>query len=345
MLSRAGGRIAGDLLSPGRGDTLRVGLVGDRRLRASGELSRRALAILVQASELGGFASLVPARRISRRAQFGAGRRGGGFAPSLGAGRLALPEIVQFRTRHFEPPADAQTVGQALLDIILKLRELCAKEQPAYAVRDHLDATESRAVGTELVEQAAQSEATTGDETMASLHEKWRIEPQPFQSEAPIVGPGIAAFREAWISIATRWYVEPLITQQRAFNAVVTQALDREVDKLNRVSVSQVELLHLVRQLSDNVERAQQENAQHVRELNTLLSELLRLRARVTELESENWKLNLPPDLRINESTRHLYDCREKLPGAGPLSDRLLPGTTSRWARFRAPCGSPGGIF
>ncbi|MFP4394351.1 MAG: glycosyltransferase family 2 protein [Anaerolineales bacterium] len=200
---------------------------------------------------------------------------------------LALPEIVQFRTRHLEPPADAQTVGQALLDIILKLRELCAKEQPAYAVRDHLDATESRAVGTELVEQAAQSEAPTGDETMAALHEKWRIEPQPFQSEAPIVGPGIAAFREAWISIATRWYVEPLITQQRAFNAVVTQALDREVDKLNRVSISQVELLHLVRQLSDNVERAQQENAQHVRELNTLLSEVLRLQTRVAELETQ----------------------------------------------------------
>ncbi len=195
---------------------------------------------------------------------------------------LALPEIIHFRVRHLELTADAQTLGQALLDIILKLRELCAKEQPAYTVRDQLDATESRAVGTELVEQAAQA-----DEAMTSLHEQWRIEPQPFQSEAPVVGPGIAAFREAWISLATRWYVEPLITQQRAFNAAVTQALDREVDKLNRVSVSQVELLHLVRQLSDNVERAQQENAQHVRELNTLLSELLRLQARVTELEAQ----------------------------------------------------------
>jgi GT2 family glycosyltransferase len=210
---------------------------------------------------------------------------------------LALPDIIQFRVQ-IEPEVGPQILWQALLDIILTMRELCAKDQPFYTIRDQLDTLEARAVGTEVLELAAQSDVTSGDETMVSLHEKWRIEPQSFQSEVPIVGEGIAAFREAWISIATRWYVEPLITQQRAFNGIVTQVLDREVSrldqslaKLNRVSISQIELLHLVRQIADNVERSQQENAQHVRELNVLLSEFLRLQTQIAELEAQVQRL------------------------------------------------------
>lgn len=171
---------------------------------------------------------------------------------------LALPDIVQFRLRYVEPDVDPRLMREALLQIALTLRELCAKEHPFYAPRSPLDEDEAWA------------------SNLAALHRQWQIVPQPFHSAAPLVGPAIAAFREAWLSVATRWYVEPLVTQQRAFNATTTQVLDRITP-----------YLHFVQQVADNVTSAQQENAQHVRELNTLLSELLRLKTRVAELEAQ----------------------------------------------------------
>lgn len=171
---------------------------------------------------------------------------------------LSLPGIVRFRLHHIEPDVDSAVMREALLGIALTLRELCAKDAPFYPRQAPLDDDET---------WAAQ---------LASLHQQWQIAPQPLRSDVPLVGPGIAVFREAWLSVATRWYVEPLVAQQRAFNATTTQALDQVAHHLQAMQ-----------QMAANVERAQQENAQHVRELNTLLSELLRLQMRVAELETQ----------------------------------------------------------
>ena len=46
-----------------------------------------------------------------------------------------------------------------------------------------------------------------------------------FSSSAPVIGPLIAWLRERWNSIATKWYVRPLIQQQNEFNLLVVERL------------------------------------------------------------------------------------------------------------------------
>ena len=53
---------------------------------------------------------------------------------------------------------------------------------------------------------------------LARLNELAELSEQPFVSRAPIIGPAIAAFRAAWNSVSTRWYVRPLAHQQTLFN-------------------------------------------------------------------------------------------------------------------------------
>lgn len=53
----------------------------------------------------------------------------------------------------------------------------------------------------------------------------WEVRPPKFASQAPIVGNLIAGFRDLWNSVATKWYVEPLFSQQVQFNGTVVRAL------------------------------------------------------------------------------------------------------------------------
>ena len=46
----------------------------------------------------------------------------------------------------------------------------------------------------------------------------WELREQPFYSDKPLIGRLIVRFRTFWNSIATRWYVVPLIQQQTAIN-------------------------------------------------------------------------------------------------------------------------------
>ncbi len=70
------------------------------------------------------------------------------------------------------------------------------------------------------------------------LHEGWSIEPRPFQSDVPVIGPLIVFFRRQWNRVATEWYVRPMIQQQVEFNAeVVTmlKQLHRDYQRLAEV--------------------------------------------------------------------------------------------------------------
>jgi hypothetical protein len=53
-----------------------------------------------------------------------------------------------------------------------------------------------------------------------------------FESTAPVVGPLIAWLRERWNSIATKWYVRPLIQQQSEFNLLVAERLANQETRL-----------------------------------------------------------------------------------------------------------------
>jgi len=160
---------------------------------------------------------------------------------------LSLPEIIPFRLCYVEPDANPQAMVTSLLEIVLTLRELCVKELP-------------------FADSPSDLIAPSWISQVPALHQLSDLTPQPFHSDVFIAGPAIVAFREIWLNMAARWYIQPLITQQQTFNRSVTQLFDH---------------------ITHSIMFGQQENAQHVRELNILLSELLRLQMRVTELESQ----------------------------------------------------------
>jgi hypothetical protein len=54
-----------------------------------------------------------------------------------------------------------------------------------------------------------------------------QVTPQPFRSQMPLLGPLIVAFRNFINNLATRWYVQPLLEQQVAFNASVSRLLSQ----------------------------------------------------------------------------------------------------------------------
>ena len=55
-----------------------------------------------------------------------------------------------------------------------------------------------------------------------------------FTSRVPVVGGLIAAFRSAWNSISTRWYVAPLLHQQSRFNQMAADQLAEMAVQLDR---------------------------------------------------------------------------------------------------------------
>jgi hypothetical protein len=66
-----------------------------------------------------------------------------------------------------------------------------------------------------------QAGATLADELL-SLRE---VHERPFTSQVPILGSWIVAFRKLWNSVATQWYVRPMLSQQVQFNGAVVRAL------------------------------------------------------------------------------------------------------------------------
>ena len=72
----------------------------------------------------------------------------------------------------------------------------------------------------------------------------WQVEERPFASNSPWFGSLIVRFRTLWNSIATRWYVLPLLTQQNDVNRqanLYLHSLDRRLIEQDR---EQVQLTH-----------------------------------------------------------------------------------------------------
>jgi GT2 family glycosyltransferase len=60
---------------------------------------------------------------------------------------------------------------------------------------------------------------------VAELETLWDVHERPFTSQVPILGRWIVALRNLWNSVATKWYVRPLLSQQVRFNGAVVRAL------------------------------------------------------------------------------------------------------------------------
>jgi hypothetical protein len=61
--------------------------------------------------------------------------------------------------------------------------------------------------------------------------QRWILKEQAFRSSLPLVGGIVAWFREMWNSVATKWYVRPLIEQQNAINRGFLDELERIHDE------------------------------------------------------------------------------------------------------------------
>jgi len=90
-----------------------------------------------------------------------------------------------------------------------------------------------------------------------------------FHSDVPLIGPLIAWARERWNSIATKWYVRPLIQQQSEFNQAV-------VDRLTDMEMRLQQHEQLIRQVADQENYLLQQDEQLVGRIAELESRLLR---------------------------------------------------------------------
>lgn len=63
------------------------------------------------------------------------------------------------------------------------------------------------------------------EQRLRELQDKAHIKERPFVSHLPIIGRFVAFFRETWNSVATKWYVRPMLHQQNIFNQTVTQVI------------------------------------------------------------------------------------------------------------------------
>jgi hypothetical protein len=61
---------------------------------------------------------------------------------------------------------------------------------------------------------------------LEQLQEKWQVEERPFRSQTAVIGPFIAGLRNAWNSVATKWYVRAIVQQQNEFNRLAVDQLE-----------------------------------------------------------------------------------------------------------------------
>lgn len=68
---------------------------------------------------------------------------------------------------------------------------------------------------------------------LSPLRELAELREQPFRSDVPVVGGLIVWFRTAWNSVATKWYLRPIMAQQSAYNQAVLDYLE-QIDARSR---------------------------------------------------------------------------------------------------------------
>lgn len=91
---------------------------------------------------------------------------------------------------------------------------------------------------------------------------------QPFASSVPLIGPLIARFRSAWNDVASRWYLNHLMTQQNDFNQLA-------VELLAQYEAEAREMRELVQMLEEQVV-VSSEMSRRLQELEALVKELER---------------------------------------------------------------------
>lgn len=94
---------------------------------------------------------------------------------------------------------------------------------------------------------------------------------RPFTSPTPLIGPLLARFRSGWNSIATKWYVRPLLAQQNGFNHLVVERFGEQEERFGE---------------QDGRLMAQdRQQTQHSHDLAEIIALLIQIGHRVTDLD------------------------------------------------------------
>ena len=141
----------------------------------------------------------------------------------LRAGRTALTEILAMWplvARELLATEGTTVKVRNLLEALRMLRETIARQQggdPAFSTPTSLEKARKPEAA---IDRHGLTNALTDE-----LEDLWEIREHPFSSRVPIIGRWIVAFRNLWNSVATKWYVQPLLSQQSQFNGTVVRAL------------------------------------------------------------------------------------------------------------------------
>jgi len=111
---------------------------------------------------------------------------------------------------------------------------------------------------------------------MDGIEDRWVVVERPFRSDKLLIGGIIVWFRQLWNSVATQWYVRPLLEQQNEINRqlilelarvreeasveqTIASALDQEQADLRRQATGALlaltEELHELRQRVEQLEQ------------------------------------------------------------------------------------------
>lgn len=93
---------------------------------------------------------------------------------------------------------------------------------------------------------------------LQSLEDSQTLREHVFASEVPVVGGLIAAVRRLWNSVATKWYVRPILQQQSAFNEETVrylQNLERRLEGQSRDVAENIRELTALAERLTNLER------------------------------------------------------------------------------------------
>jgi hypothetical protein len=199
-----------------------------------------------------------------------------------------LPEVVRLRASG----ESTATEWESLLSLVTSLRAACVRDDTDVSLRTRVDRTERRAVGTRVLEAARQQqkaasraktvapehslESRTPDPDPAPqvLHRDWELREPSAVSKVPVV----AAIREVWNNIAIRPYVMPMLQQQTRYNRATAELGIKQ----NEIAVTQVEILHVMRDLIERVTSNEHDVTQSIREINVLADTLARLQASIS---------------------------------------------------------------
>jgi uncharacterized coiled-coil protein SlyX len=106
-----------------------------------------------------------------------------------------------------------------------------------------------------------------------SKNRQWELKERPFSSTVPLVGPIIVGIRNAWNSVAAKWYIRPIVEQQNDFNRLFAELIDHFNSQLVEEDKDIAEMNHQLAELSTMLAK-----------MNRTLSEL---DARLAAFESE----------------------------------------------------------